>query len=49
MAGSQEQFIIAPGMKGMVMLVFTLPSFDRVFKVIKDEFAPQKEVDAGAV
>lgn len=42
MAQSQEQFIIAPGVKGMVMLVFTLPSFDRVFKVIKDEFAPQK-------
>ncbi|MFY3758201.1 isocitrate dehydrogenase kinase/phosphatase AceK regulatory subunit, partial [Escherichia coli] len=33
MARSQEQFIIAPGVKGMVMLVFTLPSFDRVFKV----------------
>ncbi|PHM66090.1 bifunctional isocitrate dehydrogenase kinase/phosphatase [Xenorhabdus sp. KJ12.1] len=41
---SQEQFIIAPGVKGMVMLVFTSPSFDRVFKVIKDKFAPQKEV-----
>ncbi len=39
---SSEQFIIAPGVKGMVMLVFTLPSFDRVFKVIKDQFAPQK-------
>ncbi|MCC8367666.1 bifunctional isocitrate dehydrogenase kinase/phosphatase [Xenorhabdus sp. PB61.4] len=41
---SQEQFTIAPGVKGMVMLVFTSPSFDRVFKVIKDKFAPQKEV-----
>lgn len=41
---SQEQFTIAPGVKGMVMLVFTSPSFDRVFKLIKDEFAPQKEV-----
>ncbi|PHM31166.1 bifunctional isocitrate dehydrogenase kinase/phosphatase [Xenorhabdus innexi] len=41
---SQEQFVIAPGVKGMVMLVFTSPSFDRVFKVIKDKFAPQKEV-----
>jgi len=49
MAGSQEQFIIAPGVKGMVMLVFTLPSFDRVFKVIKDEFAPQKEVTQAQV
>ncbi|SQC16184.1 isocitrate dehydrogenase phosphatase [Klebsiella pneumoniae] len=31
---------------GMVMLVFTLPGFDRVFKVIKDRFAPQKEMTA---
>ena len=41
---SREQFTIAPGVKGMVMLVFTSPSFDRVFKIIKDEFAPQKNV-----
>ncbi|MEQ2018764.1 bifunctional isocitrate dehydrogenase kinase/phosphatase [Photorhabdus bodei] len=41
---SKEQLMIAPGVKGMVMLVFTSPSFDRVFKVIKDRFAPQKEV-----
>lgn len=39
---SDEQFIEAPGIRGMVMLVFTLPGFDRVFKVIKDRFAPQK-------
>lgn len=37
-------FEIALGIPGMVMLVFTLPGFDRVFKVIKDRFAPQKEV-----
>lgn len=37
-----EQFIEAPGIRGMVMLVFTLPGFDRVFKIIKDKFAPQK-------
>ncbi|KJV49175.1 isocitrate dehydrogenase [Pantoea sp. BL1] len=41
---SDEDFTIAPGIRGMVMLVFTLPGFDRVFKVIKDRFAPQKEV-----
>ncbi len=41
--GCNEQFIEAPGIqRGMVMLVFTLPGFDRVFKVIKDKFAPQK-------
>ncbi|GAA3609879.1 bifunctional isocitrate dehydrogenase kinase/phosphatase [Gibbsiella greigii] len=49
MAHSDEQFIVAPGVKGMVMLVFTLPSFDRVFKVIKDQFAPQKEVTQAQV
>ncbi|WP_368882595.1 bifunctional isocitrate dehydrogenase kinase/phosphatase [Proteus mirabilis] len=41
---SSEQFIEAPGVKGMVMLVFTLPTYDRVFKVIKDRFAPQKTI-----
>lgn len=44
--GCNEQFIEAPGIRGMVMLVFTLPGFDRVFKVIKDRFAPQKEMSA---
>ena len=40
---SSDQFIIAPGIKGMVMLVFTLPSFPYVFKLIKDSFPPPKE------
>lgn len=31
------------------MLVFTLPGFDRVFKVIKDVFPPQKEMSAAHV
>ncbi|WP_338501867.1 bifunctional isocitrate dehydrogenase kinase/phosphatase [Erwinia aphidicola] len=44
MTQTREQFVIAPGVPGLVMLVFTLPGFDRVFKVIKDRFAPQKEV-----
>ncbi|WP_288883363.1 bifunctional isocitrate dehydrogenase kinase/phosphatase [uncultured Kosakonia sp.] len=46
---SDEQFIEAPGIRGMVMLVFTLPGFDRVFKVIKDVFPPQKEMSAAHV
>jgi isocitrate dehydrogenase kinase/phosphatase len=33
---STDKFRIAPGIKGMVMLVFDLPSFPYVFKVIKD-------------
>ncbi|HHL5871540.1 TPA: bifunctional isocitrate dehydrogenase kinase/phosphatase [Escherichia coli] len=47
--GCNEQFIEAPSIRGMVMLVFTLPGFDRVFKVIKDKFAPQKEMSAAHV
>ena len=42
---SEDQFIIAPGIRGLVMLVFTLPSFPYVFKVIKDVFGATKEVD----
>ena len=40
---SSDRFRIAPGIKGMVMLVFDLPSFNYVFKVIKDFYPPQKE------
>jgi isocitrate dehydrogenase kinase/phosphatase len=40
---SSDKFRIAPGIKGMVMMVFDLPSFPFVFKVIKDFFPPQKE------
>jgi len=40
---STDQFRIAPGIKGMVMLVFDLPSFPYVFKLIKDHFPHQKE------
>jgi len=41
---SSDQFIVAPGIKGMVMTVFMLPSYNIVFKIIKDKFAPPKEV-----
>jgi isocitrate dehydrogenase kinase/phosphatase len=40
---SSDKFRIAPGIKGMVMLVFDLPSFPFVFKVIKDYYPPQKD------
>lgn len=33
----------APGIRGLVMLVFALPSFPYVFKLIKDSFPPPKE------
>ena len=41
---SNDKFVVAPGIKGMVMTVFTLPSYNIVFKIIKDKFAPPKEV-----
>ena len=40
---STDQFILAPGIKGLVMAVFTLPSYPYVFKVIRDEIAPSKD------
>lgn len=38
LAASSDQFEIARGIPGMVMTVFTLPSYDMVFKIIKDRF-----------
>lgn len=39
---NNEKFVIAPGVRGMVMSVFTLPSYNFVFKLIKDKFTPPK-------
>lgn len=39
---SNDQFEVAAGIKGMVMTVFTLPSLNIVFKMIKDHFEPPK-------
>lgn len=39
---SDDQFVPAPGIKGMVMVVFTLPGFNIVFKLIRDKFGPTK-------
>ncbi len=36
---ASDQFVHAEGQKGMVMIVFTLKSYDLVFKVIRDHFA----------
>ena len=40
---SSDHFRIAPGIKGMVMMVFDLPSFPYVFKVIKDHYPAPKD------
>jgi isocitrate dehydrogenase kinase/phosphatase len=39
-----ERFVHADGERGMVMLVFTLPSHPLVFKLIRDHFAFPKEI-----
>lgn len=41
-ARREDKFIIAPGVRGMVMAVFMLPSHRTVFKIIKDRFDPTK-------
>jgi len=41
---SADNFIHAPGQKGLVMICFTLPSFDVVFKVIRDHIPEVKSV-----
>ncbi|TFW21939.1 bifunctional isocitrate dehydrogenase kinase/phosphatase [Duganella callida] len=46
---SSDLFDIAPGIRGLVMLVFALPSFPYVFKVIKDFYPPPKETTRALV
>lgn len=41
---SDDQFCVAPGIRGLVMAVFHLPSYGVVFKIIKDEFAESKKI-----
>jgi isocitrate dehydrogenase kinase/phosphatase len=42
---STDRFVTAPGIKGLVMTVFTLPSYPYVFKIIRDVIARPKETD----
>ena len=46
---SGDEFVTAPGIKGMVMCVFTLPSYPYVFKIIKDHFPSTKEMTRAQV
>ena len=39
LAHSHDNFDIAPGIRGMVMTVFTLPSYPYVFKMIRDRIS----------
>jgi isocitrate dehydrogenase kinase/phosphatase len=45
MKHSTDTFVPAVGTKGLVMVVFTCPSFPYVFKVIRDWFEPPKQGD----
>ena len=49
MNASADRFKMAEGTLGMVMLVFTLPSYDVVFKVIKDRFDFPKDTTPNEV
>lgn len=49
LAQSGDRFRTAPGERGLVMLVFTMPSYDVVFKVIRDVFGPTKTVTRAGV
>jgi isocitrate dehydrogenase kinase/phosphatase len=49
LASTKDCFVVAPGQRGMVMAVFTLPGLDVVFKVIRDRFAYPKTVTAEEV
>jgi isocitrate dehydrogenase kinase/phosphatase len=44
LAGTTDRFQMAPGQRGLVMVVFALPGLDVVFKVIRDRFPPPKTV-----
>lgn len=44
LAKSEDHFEVAPGIKGLVMQVFHLPSYGVVFKIIKDEFGESKKI-----
>ncbi len=49
LAHSTDAFVAAAGIKGLVMTVFTLPSFPFVFKVINDHIPRPKDVDRAGV
>ena len=49
LAHSTDSFVEAAGIKGLVMTVFTLPSFPFVFKVINDHIPRPKETDRASV
>ena len=49
LANTDDKFVHAAGDKGLVMIVFTLPSYDLVFKVIRDRFGYPKTISRNDV
>jgi len=46
---TKDKFVHADGDEGLVMIVFTLPSYDLVFKVIRDKFGYPKTISRNDV
>jgi isocitrate dehydrogenase kinase/phosphatase len=49
LALSDQQFEFARGTRGLVMVAFTMPGYDIVFKVIRDSFDPPKQTTRQSV
>ena len=46
---TDERFDYVPGTQGLVMIVFGMPGYDDVFKVIRDKFPPPKRTNRNAI
>lgn len=46
---TDERFEYVPGTKGLVMIVFGMPGYDDVFKVIRDRFPPPKRTSRNTI
>jgi len=46
---TSDKFVHSEGDEGLVMIVFTLPSYDLVFKIIRDKFGYPKTITRGEV
>lgn len=49
LAWTDERFVRAPGERGMVMVVFTMPGYEVVFKVIRDSFPREKQISHSTI
>lgn len=49
LTSTDERFVHAKGTKGLVMIVFTMPGYDDVFKIIRDTFPLPKRTTRRAI